>query len=775
MPTRIYVSWNYAIQESRGAYDFWAKDTIPGTDISYNKWTIGSDRNENSSWNSRSESWESYWNGPNNGYDYAQITVGSVSLVRPPDFIGPNGNISTILVGTSPRNKYSQYFVDDNELSALRKQLPPEQNDLGIVATGADGSVSVVDSVFGSLFGAGRSVFVSAPPVGVGSIPMSADVSARVSARFAGLSADSAEGFLTDAAAALWGYSGKALGLVPLFTSISNVATVGRTLREFHNKAFEVFSYGLANFERLDATEFDRLVDRLLRDARSDFLGALGDVSGLDLTGDAAQFVTGVNLSVGPLEIEATLEASIGIRGTADVFATALPDPGRHQMGAQGGLSILSEAVSVVDGSETRDVIVNLDNSTEINGDDTIRLRGGDDVFLGGDRQENIYAGNGRDTIRAGRGNDDVYGESGDDFIFGQLGDDDIWGDTGNDWLDGGSGADEIYGGEGADTIFGGLAGDTLPGNASRNYSLWRDDGASDILAGGAGRDEFHLGFGDIVKDFETGERAFIYGLDGPGGGLDRSTLAGERDGSGWRVVARRAGDSASDSVELARFENLLESDRLVIEPFGSNGASVAIDTRPVQAAQTSGAFEDRPMRATAPAPRDLSDLRDYDGVDLGSAAAWVHIGTADVQGDGDAEHIYINPKIGRWATVGPDTKGWIDFGNHGANGDTRVVGIYIDPEVAAGRTERFGPFDSQQRFQNDLRIDNLAVIDAFDFDRDGFQEIYFKIKDGTAYLRALMHLDGNIQYANYQSRQQVEDYITGLGYQQDVLDMIIL
>ena len=43
--------------------------------------------------------------------------------------------------------------------------------------------------------------------------------------------------------------------------------------------------------------------------------------------------------------------------------------------------------------------------------------------------------------------------------------------------------------------------------------------------------------------------------------------------------------------------------------------------------------------------------------------------------------------------------------------------------------------------------------------------EVYFALTDGTAYLRALMHEDGNIRYANYQSEQEVIDYLTANGY----------
>lgn len=180
-------------------------------------------------------------------------------------------------------------------------------------------------------------------------------------------------------------------------------------------------------------------------------------------------------------------------------------------------------------------------------------------------------------------------------------------------------------------------------------------------------------------------------------------------------------------------------------------------------------------IAGNAPAPSDLSGIRDFDGNDLGAADGWKLIGEADVDLDFWGEHIYVNPEIGRWATVGTFADGTADFDDHGESGITRVVGIYIDPLVASGEVERFSDFDSQQRFQNDLFIDNLTVVDAFDFDADGFQEVYFKVNDGTAYLRALMHDDGNIQYANYQSAEQVTDYLTSLGYGAEVIDSILV
>ena len=69
--------------------------------------------------------------------------------------------------------------------------------------------------------------------------------------------------------------------------------------------------------------------------------------------------------------------------------------------------------------------------------------------------------------------------------------------------------------------------------------------------------------------------------------------------------------------------------------------------------------------------------------------------------------------------------------------------------------------------------IDNLIVKTSGDFDSDGDQEVYWKTTDGTAYLRALMHADGNIQYANYQSEEQMSNYLTSKGYADVISDII--
>ena len=39
--------------------------------------------------------------------------------------------------------------------------------------------------------------------------------------------------------------------------------------------------------------------------------------------------------------------------------------------------------------------------------------------------------------------------------------------------------------------------------------------------------------------------------------------------------------------------------------------------------------------------------------------------------------------------------------------------------------------------------------------------------------MRALMHADGNIRYANYQSEEQMSEYLTAQGHENIVADIV--
>ena len=206
-----------------------------------------------------------------------------------------------------------------------------------------------------------------------------------------------------------------------------------------------------------------------------------------------------------------------------------------------------------------------------------------------------------------------------------------------------------------------------------------------------------------------------------------------------------------------------------------------------------------------------LDAIKDYDGsLHAGdnledTPTSYKYHGMLDVNGDGTFEAIFTNDVSRRWVTAKIDsTTGQIDFDDNGAGGGTRVVGIYDDPLIAVGESNNgyledgvtpapanFGvseesryveyngetvdrlALNSQVRFQNDLDIDNLEAKHAGDYDGDGVHEVYWKTSDGTAYLRSLMHADGNIRYANYQSEDQMSEYLTNQGFS-DILNEII-
>jgi len=176
----------------------------------------------------------------------------------------------------------------------------------------------------------------------------------------------------------------------------------------------------------------------------------------------------------------------------------------------------------------------------------------------------------------------------------------------------------------------------------------------------------------------------------------------------------------------------------------------------------------------------NLAYIRDYDGSlhagdTLGETpSSYKYQGILDVNKDTSFEAIFTNHSSGRWVTASIDSENAeINYNLYGQGGTTRVVGIYIDPLVTLGEVIAGSDHDSQRRFQNDLKIDNLNVKASGDYDNDGFQEVYWKTNDNTAYLRALMHADGNIQYANYQNETQVREYLTNNGYISEISDIV--
>ena len=258
----------------------------------------------------------------------------------------------------------------------------------------------------------------------------------------------------------------------------------------------------------------------------------------------------------------------------------------------------------------------------------------------------------------------------------------------------------------------------------------------NDTFTGGAFADTFNGGVGN--------DR-----LDG-GGNIDIAIVSGNR--AAYRVtqtsvgVFRVVGTDGTDTLTNIEY---LQFDDQTIRLLPGTGVSVNFDTSDPSVYQSA-----------------MDNIRDFDGNDLGGNGNWLRIGSADVDGDGDVDQILVNDAIGRFATVSAGDDGLFYFGDHGWAGETRVVGTYIDPLVQSGEVVAGSANDSQRRFQNDLQLENInRVLGADDYDGDGLQEVYFALTDGTAYLHAYMHADGNIQYANYQTESQVIDYLTANGY----------
>ena len=363
------------------------------------------------------------------------------------------------------------------------------------------------------------------------------------------------------------------------------------------------------------------------------------------------------------------------------------------------------------------------------------RLEGSNesDSISGGNLADILSGLAGKDTIEGFGGDDTIFGGNDDDILLGGDGNDSLEGNAGNDLLNGGTGSDILRGGSGSDTLISGNTFDTLDGGAGRDRLIAA--GGGNILSGGTQIDRFELDITqqsaqtlDEITDYERGEKIIVKG-NGP---------------SGEFTYDPETGRLSLNGQEIAQLSPGLD-----------------IDLGDVEFLETIG------LQEFLNDPSQYMDrIRDFDGNNLGGAESWKRIGSADVQGDGDEEYIFVNPEIGRWATVGPDETDRIDFSNHGEGGDTRVVGVYRDPQVEAGVVEPGSPFDSQQRFQNDLLNDNLSLIENGDddYDGDGLQEVYFRVNDGTAVLHALMHADGNIQYANYQSAQDLAEFMNENG-----------
>ena len=218
---------------------------------------------------------------------------------------------------------------------------------------------------------------------------------------------------------------------------------------------------------------------------------------------------------------------------------------GNRQIGESyvvfGRSSSITNGNDVLVGTDRRDVIF------AGGGNDRVSGGGGNDRIAGQAGNDRLSGGTGRDNLLGGSGNDALIGGTDDDRSLGGTGADRLRGNAGNDRLLGGAGADNLRGGTGNDALFGGAGNNTLFGGGGNDQL--RGSGGDDLLNGGAGNDRILSGAGDNILNGQGGDDILR-------GGAGDDVLRG---GSGNDRLDGRLG---SDVIETGG-----GSDRIVIRP----------------------------------------------------------------------------------------------------------------------------------------------------------------------------------------------------------------
>lgn len=235
--------------------------------------------------------------------------------------------------------------------------------------------------------------------------------------------------------------------------------------------------------------------------------------------------------------------------------------------------TIVAKPGQVTHGTGDDDVIVGTDGPDEIwagGGADTICGLSGDDKIYGDAAPDRILGGGGNDLLHGNDGRDEIYGDSGNDVIRGDGSDDLLEGGTGNDFIEGNYDNDKLYGQDGNDKLYGGRGHDRVSGGdgADEVYGdnaleEWRTDGddemyggdGADALEGQGGDDEM---YGDDGRDKMYGRTGndTLYGrddedwLEGNSGDDDLYGDDGDdtlRGGDNWDTLDGRAGTDVCD------------------------------------------------------------------------------------------------------------------------------------------------------------------------------------------------------------------------------------
>jgi Ca2+-binding RTX toxin-like protein len=278
---------------------------------------------------------------------------------------------------------------------------------------------------------------------------------------------------------------------------------------------------------------------------------------------------------------------------------------------------------------------------------------GGDDVFGGSSRNDNVWGGTGNDTL---------FGYAGDDKLYGEEGNDQIQGGYGNDTLDGGIGNDRLFGEVGNDTLVGGDGDDIMLGFTASNdakQTLLAGETDNDLMYGGNGNDQMYGGLGNDVMSGDAGN-------DLVDGGAGDDTLYG---GAGLDELNGGTGNDTLDGgADNDKLFGGVGNDTL----YGGDGDDILVGFTPTNdAKQTLAAGETDNDIIYGGAGNDLVIAG------LGDDQAWGGTGNDEIQGGAGNDQLYGEDGNDRlFGGAGDDTI-------YGGAGDDLIFGGVASNEAA--------------------------------------------------------------------------------------------
>ncbi|WP_137178016.1 calcium-binding protein [Roseomonas sp. AR75] len=255
-------------------------------------------------------------------------------------------------------------------------------------------------------------------------------------------------------------------------------------------------------------------------------------------------------------------------------------------------------------------------------------------------------------------GDDALEGTATADTIDALAGDDAVLGLAGNDRLLGGAGDDTLSGGADNDTLAGGIGNDSLDGGAG-----------ADSLVGGAGNDAYGVEDpADRIAETRTGGADTVHSSISwtLGAHLEDLVLTGDAaiDGTGNNLNNVVTGNGAANT--------LLGGGRADTLIGGGGNDLYLIDATDLLIEQAGGGNDTVIANATFALPDHIEVLR--------------FNGTANVRGDGNAEHNFILGNVGNNRLLGYDGN---DTLNGGVGNDTLQGGEGADSLVGGEGVDR--------------------------------------------------------------------------------------